>query len=79
MGMRLDRDVNALNIPLQDGQVARTIEVADTIDADVDATGSTIGIGFIVADEFIPFLRDQADDDRLAPEVRPLFAATAAA
>ena len=65
--LRLDRDVNALYVRLQGAQDARTVEVTDTMYADIDAAGSTLGVEFVDADEFIPFLRDRADDDRLAP------------
>jgi uncharacterized protein YuzE len=78
MDLRLDRDVNALSIRLREGQVARTVEVTATIEADADAAGWTLGVEFVDADGFIPFLRDRAGDDRLAPEVRPLSEATAA-
>ncbi len=79
MRLRLDRDVNALYVELRPGAVARTIEVTDTVYVDVDADGATLGVEFVDADEFIPFLRDRADDDRIPPEARVLFEATAAA
>lgn len=78
MQLRLDRDVNALYVELRPGNVARTVEVTETIYADLDAEGATLGVEFVDADEFVPFLRERADDERLPPEVRPLFAATAA-
>ncbi len=78
MQLRLDRDVNALYVELRPGAVARTIEVTDTVDVDVDADGATLGVEFVDADEFIPFLRSHADDVNLPPQVRELFRVTAA-
>ena len=77
MQIRLDRDVNALYITVQPGQVSRTIELTDTVYIDVDAQGTLLGIEFVDADEFIPFLRDRADDAEIPPQVRDLFQLTA--
>ena len=78
MHFRLDPEVNALYITLRQGDVARTIEVTDTIYVDLDAQGTPLGIEFINADEFIPFLRDHADDVDIPPQVRAVFRGTAA-
>ena len=57
----------------------RPAGVTNTVDADVDADGVTLGIEFVDADECLPFLRDRADDHWLAPEIRARVEATAAA
>ena len=78
MEFQLDRDVNALYIKLRSGKVSRTIEVADTIYVDMDADDAPIGIEFTNADDFLPFLRSQADNADIPPQVRELFRVTAA-
>jgi uncharacterized protein YuzE len=50
-----DAEVNALYIYLQEipaGGVARTIELEDGVNLDVDEEGNTIGLEFVEADEF---------------------------
>ncbi len=78
MEFQLDRDVNALYIKLRPGKVAQTIEVTTTIYVDLDADDAPIGIEFTNADDFLPFLRDQADSADVPPQVRELFRVTAA-
>lgn len=78
MQIRLDRDVNALYIALQPGQISRTVESTDTVSVDMDEQGTPIGIEFASADEFVPFLREHADDAGIPPQVRRLFSVTAA-
>ncbi len=75
---QLDTDANALYIKLGPGAVARTIALTDSVYADVDATGAPLGLEFINADEFVPFLRNHAGDDDLPPRVRELFRALGA-
>lgn len=78
MELRLDRDVNALYVRLRPGAVTRTVEITDTVYADLDAEGRTLGVEFVNADEFIPFLREQTEAERIVPEVRALVEATTA-
>lgn len=78
MQIRLNRDVNALYILLQPGPVSRTVELTDTVYVDMDDRDTPVGIEFVNADEFLPFLRDHADDPSLPPRVRQLFSVTAA-
>jgi uncharacterized protein YuzE len=75
---QLDCDVNALYIKLRSGRVAATITLSDSIYADVDEAGAPIGLEFVNADEFVPFLRRHADDADLPPEIRRLFRVTSA-
>jgi uncharacterized protein YuzE len=58
MEFQLDRDVNALYIKLRSGNVSRTIELTDSVYVDLDAQDNPLGIEFVNADEFLPFLRD---------------------
>jgi uncharacterized protein YuzE len=78
MQIRLDRDVNALYIALRPGKVSRTVELTDTVYVDMDDKDTPIGIEFVNADEFVPFLREHADDADIPPQVRQLFSVTAA-
>jgi uncharacterized protein YuzE len=78
MQIRLDRDVNALYIAVRPGRVSRTVELTDTVYVDMDDKDTPIGIEFVNADEFVPFLRDHADDADIPPQVRQLFSVTAA-
>jgi uncharacterized protein YuzE len=85
MQFRFDEDANALSIALHEGQVARTIEITDMVYVDVDVHGTPLGVEFVSADEFIPFLRrlrglekTDAWADVIPAEVRELFSANAA-
>jgi uncharacterized protein YuzE len=77
MQIRLDRDVNALYITLQEGKVARTLELAELVYADIDEQGEPLGLEFVNADDFIPFLRERAGDVDLPASVRAVFGASA--
>jgi uncharacterized protein YuzE len=57
MQFQFDQDANARSIAINPGEVARTIEIADMVYIDVDASGGLLGIEFVSADEFVPFLR----------------------
>jgi uncharacterized protein YuzE len=78
MEFQLDRDVNALYIKLGTGTVSRTIELTDSVYVDMDAADAPIGLEFTNADEFIPFLRSNADIADIPPQARELFRVTAA-
>lgn len=85
MQFRFDQDANALYIAIERGEVARTVEVTDMVSVDVDAQGTVLGIEFVSADEFVPFLRrlhaveDGAEWKETVPAgVRELFLAGAA-
>ena len=82
---RFDIEANALYIEINSGTVARTIKLTDVVYVDVDALGEPLGIEFVSADEFLPFLRrlSTLDHDHewqaLIPgKVRELFVASAA-
>jgi uncharacterized protein YuzE len=53
--------------------VARTIELTDSVYADVDAEGAPIGLEVVHADEFVPSLHNHADDADPPPRIRALF------
>ena len=85
MQFRFDEDANALSIALHEGQVARTIEITDMVYVDVDVRGTPLGVEFVSADEFVPFLRRLQDLEKtdawvnvIPAEVRELFSANAA-
>ncbi len=68
MQFRFDHDANALYIALHEGPVARTIEITDMVYVDVDASGTPLGIEFVSADEFVPFLRRLQELDAAGAE-----------
>lgn len=61
MRFKLDTEVNALYIYLRgeipDGGVARTIEIQDGVNLDVDSEGYILGLEFIEASDFPDFLK----------------------
>lgn len=75
---QLDRDVNARAIKLRPGQVTRTVDLTGSVFVDMDEQDIPLGIEFINADEFLPFLREHAADANIPPQVRDLFRVTAA-
>jgi len=75
MQIRLDPDVNALYIEFREGDVAKTIEVAEMVYLDVDDQGSALGLEFVNADDFIPFLREQSDSANVPRQLREFIAA----
>lgn len=77
MRIKLDSDVNALYITFREGAVARTIEIADMVFADLDENGDPIGLEFVSTDDFVPFLRDHADDATVPPQIREMLGAAA--
>ena len=56
----LDPDVNALYVRVRQGKVARTLEVDTLVYLDVDEEGQPLGLEFVNADDFVPFLRRHA-------------------
>ena len=78
MQIRLDPDVNALYIEVRAGAVAKTLEVSEMVFVDVDDTGAPLGIEFVNADDFIPFLRDHAADLDVPSELREILGVSAA-
>ena len=80
MQFRFDEEANALYIAIGAGDAVRTIEVTDMVYIDIDADGAPLGIEFVSADEFVPFLRrlhalEQSHEwrERVPAEVRDLF------
>lgn len=55
--VRLDADVNALYIRLTDRPVARTVEIEEMVLLDLDNRGEPVGVEFVDADGFVPFVR----------------------
>lgn len=62
MRFELDTEVNALYIYLRgdipDGGVARTVELGEGVNLDLDAEGRTLGIEFVDAGDLYRFLQD---------------------
>lgn len=49
-------DENLLYVALADGPAAETIEIEESVYVDIDADGRPIGIEFVNAIDFLPFL-----------------------
>ena len=49
-------DENLLYVALGEGPAAETLEVEESVYVDLDADGRPIGIEFLQADDFLPFL-----------------------
>jgi uncharacterized protein YuzE len=61
MRFELDTEVNALYIYFREipaGSVARTIELQEGINLDVDAEGRILGLEFVDADDFHRYLAE---------------------
>ena len=56
MEIRYDAEVKALYIRLAAGDVARTAEVEEFVYLDIDREGRPLGLEFVDADDFFPFL-----------------------
>jgi len=61
MKIELDSEAKALYLRLNSGRVADTIELADAIVMDQDGDGRPLGVEFVHAEEFEPFLREHPD------------------
>ena len=57
MQFRFDEEANALYIAIRAGEVVRTIGVTDWSTSTSTLDGAPLGIEFVSADEFVPFLR----------------------
>lgn len=56
MALEYSPDGHLLYVHLREGEVAETAEVGPDIYADLDADGRPIGVEFLNADDFFPFL-----------------------
>jgi len=50
----------ALYLRLQSGTVAKTVEIEEMVYVDVDANGQPLGVEFVDAEGFFPFLERHA-------------------
>jgi len=71
-------DGNLLNVALGDGPSIETIEIDDSVYVDVDADGRPIGIEFVNAADFLPFLARHGGHLSLPERMRGEAALTAA-
>jgi len=76
MQFRLDQEVNALYIEFREGEVAKTIELAETVYMDVDGQGSALGLEFVNAADFLPFLREHVGGRNVPAPLRELLGAS---
>jgi uncharacterized protein YuzE len=67
MMLEYDPEVNALYLrfrPPKANQVVETVELEHFVNLDLDDAGEPVGIEFVSADDFLPFLRRHAQDAR---------------
>ncbi|HEV2107712.1 MAG TPA: DUF2283 domain-containing protein [Thermomicrobiales bacterium] len=71
MKVTLDPEVNALYLCVREGETAETVELDEggLIYLDMDAEGHPLGIEFINADDFLPFLRRRGGTFELADHI----------
>ncbi len=69
MNLELDTTAKALYLRLVPGRVADTVELADSVVVDLDETGDRIGIEFVHAEDFGPFLLDHPEAPALPARV----------
>jgi uncharacterized protein YuzE len=65
MRFELDSEVNALYIYFRDigpGEVARTVELEDGVNLDIDSEGRIRGLEFVDADDFPGFLAEHGGE-----------------
>lgn len=60
MTIEYDAEANALYLRFRPGKVAETIELEELVHLDVDRDGRPLGLEFVDADDFLPFLRRHA-------------------
>lgn len=75
MHIKRDPDVNALYITFGEGEVARTVAISEAVYADLDEVGNPLGLEFINADDFIPFLRERVTDVAIPLPLREMLGA----
>lgn len=61
MNIEVDTSAKALYLRLAAGRVADTVELADTVVADLDETGNLLGIEFVRVEQFAPFVAAHPD------------------
>ena len=60
MRIEYSPSAGALYLRIQSGDVAETVEIEDMIYVDVDADGQPLGVEFVDAQGFLPFLERHA-------------------
>lgn len=75
---KLDPEVDALYLRINAGDVARTVEVEESVFIDVDKDGNTLGLEFVNAEDFLPFIGRHGGQlgipDHLGESTEDLFA-----
>ena len=75
MKVQYSPDVNLLYLEFPPGPVAETIELEEFIYVDLDEQGEPLGVEFVDADDFLPFLQRHAGTLDLPRDIAPLAAA----
>ncbi len=74
----LDSEVNALYVRFAKGEVARTLELEESLFIDVGEHGEPLGMEFVNADDFLPFLRRHSGEfsipERMSESLEGIFA-----
>lgn len=75
MRFELDTEADALYIYFREigpGEVARTVELEEGVNLDIDAEGRTLGLEFVYADDFRRFLADHGGELDIPERVEDL-------
>jgi len=69
--VRYDAEADAMYLRLRDGAIAETVEVAEMVYVDVDKDGHPIGVEFVVASDFLPFLSRPGGEFTIPERLQP--------
>lgn len=69
MILQYSPDGHLLYVQLRDDAIVETVEVERDVYLDIDADGRPVGVEFVNADDFFPFLGRGLDDARAIVEV----------
>jgi len=70
MKLELDTTTNSLYLRLAPGRVANSVELAELVVADLDETGTILGIEFVHAEDFAAFVGEHPELVRLPSRLR---------
>jgi uncharacterized protein YuzE len=72
--VRYDAEADAMYLRLRDGSVAETVEIEEMVYVDIDEEGHPLGIEFVVASDFLPFLSRRGGEFSVPRRIEPVEA-----